>query len=501
MRQNKVGVQNSFRLFGHFNLLVLLLSTSLLGSTFSEFKRSQAASFSKYADERDTKFKSFLQEQWSEYNAQKGMPLYEEQKPKNIISTQPTTIKSVGPKIRILVKKRVPKKEIKIEEPLVDVIKVDIKPKIDTEVTVMEVQKDINFNFYGSNIGFNIDSNMKEANFYPRNQKGIENFFDILASSEYDYLIADIKRVSQNLNLNDWGIYLLVNDISSEIFSNRDNVNLLSWFIFNKLGYAVKVGLANKHIVMMHYSKKIIYSTPNYTFENKKYYVVSNYSKGGVGALYSYKHDYPDATKALDLSLKTLPTFVNDNKSKKISFKQFGKTYAVSYNYNKNLIDFMATYPQADYETYFNSPLQKETYEDIARGLKRHIDGKQASSAINFVLNFVQKAFIYEVDNQQFGREKVMFAEETLYFDKSDCEDRAILFAYLVKKLFKVGVIGVKYKDHMATALYIPMPGDSVKAAGRKFVIADPTYINSNIGQSMPKYKSQRPDSFIVIKN
>jgi hypothetical protein len=64
-----------------------------------------------------------------------------------------------------------------------------------------------------------------------------------------------------------------------------------------------------------------------------------------------------------------------------------------------------------------------------------------------------------------------MFANETLYFDKSDCEDRAVLFSYLVKELFGIGVVGIKYKDHMATALYVPMDGDSVKAGQRKFVI------------------------------
>ncbi len=93
-----------------------------------------------------------------------------------------------------------------------------------------------------------------------------------------------------------------------------------------------------------------------------------------------------------------------------------------------------------------------------------------------------------------------MFANETLYFDKSDCEDRAVLFSYLVKELFGVSVVGVKYKDHMATALYVPMSGDSVKAGKRKLVLADPTYINSSIGQSIPKYKSLIPESFVVVK-
>ena len=74
-----------------------------------------------------------------------------------------------------------------------------------------------------------------------------------------------------------------------------------------------------------------------------------------------------------------------------------------------------------------------------------------------------------------------------------------ILFAYLVKELFKISVVGVKYKDHMATALYIPMQGDSVRVNSRKFIIADPTYINSNIGEGMKKYKNIKPNSFIFL--
>jgi len=362
------------------------------------------------------------------------------------------------------------------------------------------VKKDINFEFYGSKLGFNLPQGIKKASFYPKNQKGIASFFDIVASSEYENLIKDIKTTSKDMNLNDWGVYLLVLKLSDNIFAEADDSKLMSWFIFNKLGYAVKVGLAKKHIVLMHYSKKIIYSTPNYSFGKRKYYVVANYAKGSVGRLFSYKQDYPGSTKPLDLSLRELPNLVSDTKEKTLSFKQFGKTYKVPFSYNKNLINFMSTYPQADYDVFFNAPLSDITYKDIALGLKKYVDGKKASDAMNFVLNFVQKSFKYERDNQQFGREKVMFAEETLYFDKSDCEDRAILFSYLMKELFHVPVVGVKYSDHMATALYVPIRGDKVMANNKTFVVADPTYINANIGMSMPKYRSIKPQSYIIVK-
>jgi hypothetical protein len=302
------------------------------------------------------------------------------------------------------------------------------------------------------------------------------------------------------MQLNDWGTYLLVLRTSQNIFKDKDDAKLLSWFIFNKMGYAVKVGLAKNHIVLMHYSKKTIYSTPNYSFGKKKFYVISNYAKGSVGTLYSYKQDYPGATKAINLSLNTLPNFPYNKKDKILSFIDFKKQYKIKYSYNQNIIDFMATYPQADYDVFFNAPIETQSYKSIANGLKKYVDGKKASDAMNFILHFVQKSFEYERDEQQFGREKVMFAEETLYYKKSDCEDRAILYSYLMKELFGVYVVGIKYKDHMATALYIPMSGDSVQKGSKRFIVADPTYINANIGQSMPKYRSLQPESFIIVK-
>ena len=198
--------------------------------------------------------------------------------------------------------------------------------------------------------------------------------------------------------------------------------------------------------------------------------------------------------------MKSLPKFVYDEKIKFLSFEQNSIKYTIKYRYNKNLIDFMATYPEADCETFFNAPLDLKTYKDIAEGLKKYINGKKASVGLNFILNFVQNAFKYKVDSQQFGREKMMFAQETLYFNSSDCEDRAVLFSYLIRELFGISVVGVRYNDHISTALYIPMDGDSVKVYTKKYIIADPTYLNAIVGQNMPKYKTIRPDGFINIK-
>ena len=484
MLLNKDGELKWFKLFGHFSLILLFLSGPAWAESFKDFKRTQAKSFATYKDARDSAFNSYLKEQFEEYNAYIEPSLYETPKPKSITPATPKDIKSVGPVVNIKLK------------PLVDV---DITKKTEAPVVTLNKQ-DISFNFFGTDLGFSVDESVKSARYYPQNQEGIASFFNAAAKSEYENIILSISSIKNSMRLNDWGVYLLVEKFSKKLFSNPDDAKLMSWFVFNKLGYDVRVGLAKKQVTLMFYSKKIIYSTLNYNFSNKKFYVLSHYDKSRVGRLYSYKQSYPEATKAFDLSLKELPKFNRSAKSKSLWFKSKGEVFTTTYNYNQNLIDFMATYPQADYDTFFNAPMDEISYANIARDIKKHIDGMKASVALNFVLSFVQNAFVYERDNQQFGREKVMFAQETLYFKKSDCEDRAILFSYLVKELFGYSVVGVKYKDHMATALYIPLEGDSVKVGRKKYVIADPTYINSNIGQSMPKYRSVRPESFIALR-
>ncbi len=481
MLQNKVGERKYCNRFGRYSLVLLLglAFTPLSAQTFSDYKLSQSESFKKYKDEKDEAFNKYLKAEWEAYNAQIPDSFYEKPKPKVLPFAEEKKGLVEGPKVKI---ELLPQKKA---------------------IAIKEIHKDAkgtSFDFFGTTIGFEIPRGMDKANFSPPSKEGISNFFDEVVATDYSTLLNEINSVSKRMNLNGWGIYQLVIKLGDSIYSNENEARLLSWFLFNKMGYGVKVGLSYENVVLMHYSQKSIYSTPSYTIDGKRYYVISNYSKNQVGSIYTYKQNYPESEKPLNLTLESLPNLSENMKSKTLSFKQYGKEYSVPYDYNQNLIDFMGSYPQADYETFFNAPVERRSYETIATALKKYIDNKQSSEAINFVLHFVQNAFIYKSDSEQFGREKVMFAEETLYFDQSDCEDRAILFSYLVKELFNIGVIGVKYKDHMATALYLPISGDSINAGLKKYVIADPTYVNASIGESMPKYKSIKPERFIVVR-
>lgn len=483
MRHNRAGEQRSFNLFGLFSIVAAIFFTPLCAyESFKDFKKSQTQSFAEYKDENDRLFSGYLKQEWEAYSSQQVFYMYEKQKPLEIEKARNSSIKVVGPKIRIDIPK--------------DVNISDTLPIGQSQ----QRQKEISFDFFGTKLGFDVPKQLRSATFYPQSKNGISAFFNIAAMSDYEDLLSEIKKISTEMNLNDWGVYLLVSRISTSVYNNSDDSRLFVWFVLNKLGYAVKAALADKRVVLMHYSQKTIFGSASFLMEGRRYYVLHSYAEDDMGRVFTYPHDYPEALKELDLSLETLPRLAYDVKEKSLAFTYGDKSYEVPISYNKNLIEFMATYPQADYDIYFNAPIDPLTYGGLAFWFKTHIEGKKASEAMNFVLGFVQKSFKYEPDKVHFSKEKVMFADETLYYDKSDCEDRAVLFARLMRALFGVSVVGVKYKDHMATALYIPMDGKKVNVGKKEFVIADPTYVNAPIGTGIPKYGSIVPERYIMMK-
>ena len=104
----------------------------------------------------------------------------------------------------------------------------------------------------------------------------------------------------------------------------------------------------------------------------------------------------------------------------------------------------------------------------------------------------MQTAFDYKTDEAQFGYERPLFADETLYYPYCDCEDRAIFYAILIRDLLGVNVVLLYYPNHLATAVCLgeDISGDYFLIDNKRYIVCDPTYINADIGYTMPQFKN-----------
>ena len=124
--------------------------------------------------------------------------------------------------------------------------------------------------------------------------------------------------------------------------------------------------------------------------------------------------------------------------------------------------------------------------------LQAAIVGKSEKEAANILLNFVQTGFTYQTDDEQFGYEKPFFVDELFYYPACDCEDRSVLFSYLVRTLIGLDVVLLDYPNPIATAVCFneDVKGGYVTLNGKPYIICDPTFIHASIGRSMPHYKN-----------
>ncbi|MDR4987769.1 MAG: hypothetical protein RG741_02880 [Bacteroidales bacterium] len=477
-------------------LILFMLPLSMVGQTFEEYVRQREAEFQQFKREyeefiqqmqqqyedyvirRDQEFTEYLNQRWEEYQVFTGA--IKEEKPKPAV--MPAHDPSMTPEVPRTLPAQAPDPEITARPPATPDLPAIQKPEPERFPT-----RSLSFMFYGNRISLTYDPAMFVQIPMTIDNESISQFWSNVSGTNYNHLVNQLGDYSRQMNLNDWGYYLLVKNFSDELFSRSPNgATLMAWFLMNRSGYRAKAAYYNNRAMLMLPSMHEIYEVPFQVFDGIRFYLV----QGDAPQLYTYENDFPDAPRVMDMTIQS-PLNLGDAVARRnVSFEFGGETYDLSFEYCRNTIDFYADYPQSQIHVYFDSAVSPLAQESLAENLMPLIHERDELSAASLLLRFTQTAFDYKTDDEQFGYEKFFFAEEVLHYPYSDCEDRSVLFAYLVRELLNLKVIGLEYYDHIATAVnYSVDPGgDYIMFNDEKYTVSDPTFINAPIGMTMPKY-------------
>lgn len=443
------------------------------------FIENEKKSFQQFVKERDEEirkmdeeFKEFLKQEWKNYDSKEvdykpdapkpaEIPVYKEE-PKQTQAMQ------------IEVQEKV--------ESFAEAPKLPVMSKSDADGFKASTAK---FNFYGNNVSVRYD-NAAAVRIGSINEQSISDAWDKLSKTNYSCTLNDLLQWHSELNMNDWGLYLLIKQAAASITDNQNSRVLLTWFMLTKANYKARLAYKGNNLYLLLAAANNIYGMPFFTFENQRYYMLD----GKSSSVYTYSQDFPEARSIVDLNIYKPLNGNEQLKKRNLDFEYDGQKYQFGIKYDQNTINFYNDYPQADIKIYFDATVSRATKESLVESLVPVIGGMDAVDATEFLLKFVQ-SFAYKTDDQQFGHEKFFFPDEMFYYPYSDCEDRAVLFAYLVKQLVGLDVIGLNYPGHMAAAVCFnsDVPGNYLEHNGRRFVVCDPTYIGASIGQAMPQYK------------
>lgn len=470
-----------------------LLITGMSCSANDEFQQwmqqqstgvqAQKKEFQQYKDKRDKEFVTFLKAQWKAVDIVKGKVRDEQPKP---------DVMPVAPDQPVL---KAPE-ESPVDRPVV--ISVPEPVVIKKPLPVVAAKgKSLNIDYYGKQIRFYYDDHLKQRLNSVIDKDVISNYWSALSQADYDALLKQLDTQKDYLQLNDWAYAAMINKVAAKINnSHRNETAALSWFLLVKSGYKARIAYNNTSLYLLVTSEQAMFDVTYFVFADKRYYVVDfNGLKQKPGRVYTYDGEYSGAINDFDMRVSSVVASSDKTEQRDLSFKFEGKQYDVNVTFDRGRVKFFSSYPQLNLNLYFTSGVYKVTATPLQKQLAAYMQGMSEQQAVNFLLRFVQTSLKYETDDQQFGEENYLFPEETLSYPYSDCEDRAVLFAWLVKSLLNLDVIGLDYPGHVAAAVHFneAVKGDGISYKGNRYTITDPTYINANAGMTMPDYKQHTP--------
>lgn len=478
-------------------LSILLLGIAMLGQAqnfedeFNAFLNQSQQQFNSFSDSINKQFAQAMEANMKTFVEMQ--PKVRDPKPKPVkVPEVPKNTPSPLPKINPL-KPNVPLKPEPVRPSLPDMkLPESVKPlqpdapnnppqDNTPSVPSSEQVNRLDFNLFGEDI--QVMKNPFQKSLSGISAKDVSTFWIQLSECDYEPMLQTCQKAHAERGFNDWATYQLVLELANQTYPEQYNEQaVMTVFLLNQLGMEAKVGFGNSHLFCLIAVAQQLYGISFADIaENRYYHLETDPAFKNVRnsmSFRTYDTPFPNRTHALDMHihhpLKSVPNGTPDT-----------LIYV-----NMNMIELYKTYPQVDIEVYANAVPSKEFCASVNRIIKPFIENLPPFEATKLLLEYVQYGFDYATDKEQFGYEKPFFCEENYYYPKNDCEDRCVLFAFLVRHLLNLDVVLVDYPGHVATAVHFPteVKGKSVEYQGKRYVICDPTYVGASVGMEMPGF-------------
>lgn len=468
----------------YFFILLLCSSSMMAQNTNSDYQAFRKRVLDNYGSFRKTvleNYAKYLQGVWDEYEQFKGIKRDHEPKP------------SIAPKADVKPQDVTPVQSEPEVKPTIQPTSTD--SPISVEPIAPSALPNMSFSFYGMKLSAvlchaqTIDDIEHQA------------IAKVWNAYRQDRVMKDVIRSLQSLTmaygLNDWFTFELVRNYTESTCKNLASKIVLQHFLLVNMGYDIRLSSCGNQLLLLVPFNQQVYERSYLFIDGKKYYVFYDDSTSKVQNAGIYTCRLPNETdkgRNIDLTIRGGNIGIKTGVAHRFSMSD-GKI-SLQGSVDEGTMEAIRRYQQMDIPFYAMSTIDSNFHRSLLTQVKEQIQGCSEKESVYRILHFVQYAFDYATDGEQHGYEKPYFIEENFYYPKNDCEDRAILFAFLVRNVLGLDVHLVQYPGHECTAVNFTtsqMNGDGYMYKGKAFYICDPTFIGASIGQCMPDYRNVKP--------
>ena len=368
-----------------------------------------------------------------------------------------------------------------------------IPKRPDWDLPPLPTPPDFSFTCYGTQCKVHAGNGLKFSLKDTKENTVADAWMWLTDNTAIDALLADCLDLREALSLGDWGYFCLLKDMAEKLLGKDSNeAVLLQLYLMAQSDYMVRIARIDGHLVSLLPFEDKVYVYYYTDLADGRFYIMSDRKEGCLDIC---NRSFTNNVRKLSLRMECPPQLAfSPTNGRTFTAKRFPEL-SVKLEVNRNLMDFYDSYPQSLWTNYSWTGLSEEVKAKLYPMLRKGIAGKSQIEAANRIINFVQTAFEYKTDQDQFGYERPLFADETFFYPYSDCEDRAILFSILIRDLLGLDVVLLHYHDHLATAVHYTeeLKGYYFNMDGKDYYVSDPTYIGADVGMCAPNYVDEKP--------
>lgn len=473
----------------------LLMAVNCLGQTtnkarqgYEQFKKQARQEYVDFRRACNDDYAAFLKQAWLSYEAGPVVPRPKEREVKPVVMPQGDVDKPVKPM------------PVKVDTVIAPVPQgAQPNPVAPIYEGTVENEQQLSFTFFGTEGRVRMPALRPDIGAVLKggvSENEVSKGWTMLSEGGFDHLIRDCLGLRMRHQLCDWAYLLMLRKMSESYYGGDANAStlFLAW-VYCQSGYQMRLGSNGQRLYLLFGSRHQIYDHAFFRIDGNYFYPLVDKGETASTRLRICGAAFPEE-QPLSLYIPSAMSLANNfSDNRTIRSKRYPSVEA-QVRVNRNLIDFYDVYPTSAIDDnpltrwamYANTPMAENVKSQLYGKMRQLISGKSQIEAANMLIDWVQTGLVYEYDDKVWDGDRAFFAEETLYYPYCDCEDRAILFTRMVRDLLGLKCILVYYPNHLACAVGFDqaVQGDYVVVGGRRFVIADPTYIGAPVGRTMP---------------
>lgn len=321
-----------------------------------------------------------------------------------------------------------------------------------------------------------------------------------------DIITESLLQKSRELELQGWPLYLFFEKAAENILSEKSRPikDLFVAYCLSSSGYELAMAPQNNQLLLIIRTQSDVYGKLIQEINGKQYFCLNENPEnwGDLVDPFSITGSAP-----FNLTLDFNQPQLFDPIQKEVLFDFLDSTYRFIITTNGNLPALMDDHPLIQPETYFKTALSPYLINSLVPQLQMAMESMTTENKVAFLMAFTRSAFEYKTDQEGYGRNRPMIAEEVFVNPFSDCEDRAALFYQLNDLLLDLPLVVLDYPNHIsigiaAHTLEVEKDTPTIQINQQSYYYCDPTGPEGyyKIGHIPPTLRAEQPKPFLIFQ-